>query len=457
MAKFFNEESVYENSVNPSNTNKEYVPNFVGAADASPTVSGDFTSINNEQPMYMVDNNNDSFDIENDTFASNEREQSSNEEVFDAPNTVQENPMELVSDTPSEQVQTGWNNNQLSIDNSQMVLDDSKEESITNPEEYYQENLAEDNYQEDSINDNTYSEESYQEEQNVSDSYEEPVQSEEEIVSDESILDDNSDSQVLEESNFVSAEEIDNQEVSLPEEEMEIKNPVYDASLDRNDREVSGNPLACFLVLIETFLFPSTSVLKNTEKYNKGKRVLKVYITIMIYLLIFSIAGHVIGGCFVNRFVESVAGYKNVFDFELLSKLNYFNIVILVLVESFGITLLFSIINYAMSFFSNKGVNFGSYLLLITLAFFPVLLYVSAIFPILKTISFYFTIVIFIILLLYSLLIYFLSIKNVMEFSNENRLIRYVLINVTIIIGASALLLYVFYGEQIDNFLKIFL
>ena len=338
-----------------------------------------------------------------------------------------------------------------------MVLDDSKEESITNPEEYYQENLAEDNYQEDSINDNTYSEESYQEEQNVSDSYEEPVQSEEEIVSDESILDDNSDSQVLEESNFVSAEEIDNQEVSLPEEEMEIKNPVYDASLDRNDREVSGNPLACFLVLIETFLSPSTSVLKNTEKYNKGKRVLKVYITIMIYLLIFSIAGHVIGGCFVNRFVESVAGYKNVFDFELLSKLNYFNIAILVLVESFGITLLFSIINYAMSFFSNKGVNFGSYLLLITLAFFPVLLYVSAIFPILKTISFYFTIVIFIILLLYSLLIYFLSIKNVMEFSNENRLIRYVLINVTIIIGASALLLYVFYGEQIDNFLKIFL
>lgn len=234
----------------------------------------------------------------------------------------------------------------------------------------------------------------------------------------------------------------------------EIQNPVYDASFEKNDVNVSGNFLAVLLVLIEVLLSPGKSVIRNTEKYVKGKRVFKVTLTVFIYEFIFSMIGHIIGGCFVDRM--SYGEYKKVLDFANITQLNYVNILINTAIVTLGFVFIIAIINYASSFFSNKGLSFGSYLLIAVLSFFPVVLAINALVPILNVMSIYLSLGLVIAFSFYSLLIYINALWGIMEFKGDNAKVIYLFINFVLITIILVIILLVFFDDYVNSIRVIF-
>lgn len=234
----------------------------------------------------------------------------------------------------------------------------------------------------------------------------------------------------------------------------DIKNPVYIDALERNDVQVSGNPLAVLLVLIEILLSPGKSVLRNTEKYVKGKKVFKVFLTVVIYEFLFSLAGHIIGGCFVNKM--TYGDYRKVLDFSNIMHLDYLYIIISSLIVIFSLVLLVTIINYATSFFSNKGLSFGTYLLLSTLSFFPLVLAINTFVPMLNVMSIYLSIGLVIVAFLYSFLIYTNALWSIMEFKGDNAKVFYLLANFILVTVVIVIVILVFFEDYVNAIKVVF-
>lgn len=234
----------------------------------------------------------------------------------------------------------------------------------------------------------------------------------------------------------------------------EIQNPVYNDSFEKNDVNVSGNIIAVLLVLFEVLLSPGKSVIRNTEKYVKGKKAFKVFINVIIYEFIFSFIGHIIAGCFVDKM--SFGEYRKVLDFSNITHLNYLNILISTAIVSLGLVILIALINYATSFFSNKSLSLNSYLLIATLSFFPLVLAINTFIPMLNVMSLYFSIGLFIISFSYSFLIYVNALWGIMEFKGDNAKVFYLLFNFIVISVIIVILILVFFEDYVNAIRVIF-
>ena len=262
--------------------------------------------------------------------------------------------------------------------------------------------------------------------------------------------------EVIEEEKKPTTEEaLNSMFVPLDTEEKDIiKNPVYIEAMPEKDREVSGNPVACLWILIESLLIPATSIKKNTEKYVNGNKTIKVYITLMIFYLILYYVGHIISGCFTIQFAAVKGDFIYVLDFSNLAKINYLSMIINSIIFTIAITLILAIINYATSFFNNKGQPFFTYLLMCTLSYFPLLLYINTLFPIIRIFSLYISIIGLFLTFIYSLFIYGVNIKNIMEFKNENRYIRYVMLNYIVTVILVFTLLYLLKNDMVSQIMN---
>ncbi len=234
----------------------------------------------------------------------------------------------------------------------------------------------------------------------------------------------------------------------------DIQNPVYIDKLERSDVQVSGNILAIFLVLIEIMISPGKSIIRNTEKYVKGKKVFKVFCNVLLYEFIFSFVGHIIGGCFVSKLYNG--DIRKVLDFSNILKLNYLDIFVSTFVVCVVLVLLITIINYATSFFSNKGLSFGTYLLIIELSMFPLALCINALMPILGVMSIYLSLGCLLIAIMYSLLIYTNAIWGLMEFKGDNSKLFYLLINFILIVLVVIIIIIFFYEDPFNTFIATF-
>ena len=231
----------------------------------------------------------------------------------------------------------------------------------------------------------------------------------------------------------------------------DIKNPIYNGKNAFQDKQVSGNVLACLLVFFEVFFSPGVSIVKNTKKYVSGKKSIKVFIHIIIFLLLLSIAGRIIGGCFISKYIASKRDYGRVLDFSYIGKLDYLNIVVLSLVFSFGIVMLVTVINYLTSFFSSKGLSFDTYLLINVLSIVPFTIGVNVLFPIVSVISIHIAVVLVILSIVYTLLIYVNAIDEIMEFKTTNREVFYLLFNFAIMIIGTYVLLFFFFENNLND------
>ena len=235
----------------------------------------------------------------------------------------------------------------------------------------------------------------------------------------------------------------------------DIKNPVYNSNLDNSDKKVSGNFFLCFIVFFQTLILPGSSVIRNTEKYVEGKKAIKVAINIMIYLVLFSVAGRVISECFVQKYMPLKNDYAYVLDFKNLNNINYLKISLCAVVFTIGLILVLGIINYISSFIRNKSLSFGAYLLINALASIPFILGFNVILPIVTVLSRNIAIYLFIISFLYSLIIYLNTIDYFMEFSTYNRKVFYILINYSIVLFVILFIIYFFFEGELETFLKL--
>ena len=235
----------------------------------------------------------------------------------------------------------------------------------------------------------------------------------------------------------------------------DIQNPVYDSSLDPNDKKVSGNILACLLVFLEIFLSPGKSIIANTERYVKGKKSIKVFLHILIFLIIISLVGRICAGCFIEKYIPMKRDYGTVFDFNQIANLNYISVGLFTFIFTIGIIFIVTAINYATSFFSSKGLSFDTYLLINTLSIAPFTIGINVIYPFVSVISIKIAIVLLIISFIYTLLIYVNALFSIMEFSSDNRRVIYMFLNFVIIVVATFLLISMFFSNSLDEILKV--
>ena len=231
----------------------------------------------------------------------------------------------------------------------------------------------------------------------------------------------------------------------------DIKNPIYNGNLAFQDRQVSGNVLACLFIFFQVFFSPGKSIVNNTNKYVKGKKSIKVFIHILIFLVVLSIAGRVVGGCFVSKYVAAQRDFGMVLDFGNIAKLDFIKIIVFSLVFSFGIVMVFTVVNYLTSFFSSKGLSFDTYLLINVLSIIPFTLGINVLFPILSVMSRHIAIIVLMLSLVYTLLMHVNSINSIMEFKNDNRKVFYIMFNFAVIIIATYALLFIFFENNIND------
>lgn len=425
MAKFFNDNSNLDNNGNSFFPNNEQVieeedtPSFVSAADAEQMVN-EVASQNAEEEVYQ------------------EADQEDNIQSVDVPfNNYQEEYLD-----ESAELETNDNNQEYndSIDNTE-ALEDSYDE----PEQLMETN--EEAAEQDQFNNQEFSEQVF------------PQPGEENVVSNEDISETNEE-ELQDNSMFANAQTTyvdDNSYKGVDNTGKtgeEIQNPVYTDAFEKNDVNVSGNILAVLLVLFETILSPGKSIVRNTKKYVNGKKTAKVFINIIIYEFIFSLIGHVIGGCFVDKMMYGE--YRKVLDFSNVLKINYLNVLTSTAIVCFGIVLLLALFNYASSFFSNKGLSFGTYLLIAVLSFFPLVLTINTFIPILSVMSLYIAIGAIIIAFLFSFILYINSLWTIMEFKNDNGKIFYTLISFIMITIVIVIIILVFFEDYVNAIKVIF-
>lgn len=425
MAKFFNDNSNLDNNGNSFFPNNEQVieeedtPSFVSAADADQMIN-EVASQNVEEEIYQ------------------EADQEDNIQSVDVPfNNYQEEYLD-----ESAELDTNDNNQEYndSTDNTEEL-----EDSYDEPEQLMEQN--EEVAEQDQFNNQEFSEQVF------------PQPEEENNISNETVSENNN-KELEDNSMFTNVQTTyvdDNSYKGVDNTGKtgeEIQNPVYTDAFEKNDVNVSGNILAVLLVLFETILSPGKSIVRNTKKYVNGKKTAKVFINIIIYEFIFSLIGHVIGGCFVDKMMYGE--YRKVLDFSNVLKINYLNVLTSTAIVCFGIVLLLALFNYASSFFSNKGLSFGTYLLIAVLSFFPLVLTINTFIPILSVMSLYLAIGAIIIAFLFSFILYINALWTIMEFKNDNGKIFYTLISFIMITIVIVIILLVFFEDYVNAIKVIF-
>jgi hypothetical protein len=412
MAKFFNDNSNLDNNGNSFFPNNEQVieeedtPSFVSAADADQMIN-EVASQNAKEEIYQA------------------ADQEDNIQSVDVPfNNYQEEYLDESAELETEALEDGY-------DEPDQLME-TNEEDIA---------------KQDQFNNQEFSEQVF------------PQPGEENVVSNEDISETNEE-ELKDNSMFANAQTTyvdDNSYKGVDNTGKtgeEIQNPVYTDAFEKNDVNVSGNILAVLLVLFETILSPGKSIVRNTKKYVNGKKTAKVFINIIIYEFIFSLIGHVIGGCFVDKMMYGE--YRKVLDFSNVLKINYLNVLTSTAIVCFGIVLLLALFNYASSFFSNKGLSFGTYLLIAVLSFFPLVLTINTFIPILSVMSLYIAIGAIIIAFLFSFILYINALWTIMEFKNDNGKIFYTLISFIMITIVIVIIILVFFEDYVNAIKVIF-
>ena len=93
------------------------------------------------------------------------------------------------------------------------------------------------------------------------------------------------------------------------------------------------------------------------------------------------------------------------------------------------VILIFSLVYYMTSFFTNKGVEFYTYLLITTMSFVPFVIGFTLAMPLLSVLSFYLGFIVLFILTIYSLLIFIVSVDSFLVKKDINTVILYNILN----------------------------
>ena len=166
--------------------------------------------------------------------------------------------------------------------------------------------------------------------------------------------------------------------------------------------------------------------------------------------LILTLIFRVIAGMFIKSDVGNVFGSVG-FDFDNVFMLEYSYYLVTAVIISGVCILVVSLIYYLSSFFNNKGVSFGEYLIITSLSFIPFLFGYSVLLPVGSIFSSFIGYILLGVTVIYTLVSFISGINQALTFSSVNRKIIYNTFNLSVIFIAIAIIVYFIYFSGLIN------
>lgn len=190
---------------------------------------------------------------------------------------------------------------------------------------------------------------------------------------------------------------------------------------------------------------------EKPDKYGTINNGLKLTLILTVLTLVLTLVFRVIAGMFIKD-TNTVTGFGSIgFDFDNIFMLEYSYYLITAVIISGVCILVVSLIYYLSSFFNNKGVSFGEYLIITSLSFIPFLFGYSVLLPVGSIFSSFIGYILLGVTVIYTLVSFISGINQALTFSSVNRKIIYNTFNLSVIFIAIAIIVYFIYFSGLIN------
>lgn len=198
-------------------------------------------------------------------------------------------------------------------------------------------------------------------------------------------------------------------------------------------------------IIFGMILHPGDILEEKPDKYGTLVNGLKLSLVLTILTVVFSLAARVLTGMFVKDYNSITGAYNTRFDINNIFLQDYAYYLITAVVISGVSILIISLIYYISSFFNNKGVSFGEYLVITNASFVPLLLGFSILLPVGCVFHNYLGYALLGVSVIYTLVCFISGINQALSFSSVNRKIIYNAFNLSVIFIAIAAVVYYIY------------
>jgi hypothetical protein len=232
-------------------------------------------------------------------------------------------------------------------------------------------------------------------------------------------------------------------------------NPVAPVELETEAKVVKVKFLDILVLMVGVFVKPGNILMDNSKKYRNTKSafVVTAYVTLMSLVLALGVR-LAVGG--FQRSYNAVSGsYSTVFSLNNIFTQDFFTYILLAAVISGISIVVVSLVYYAASYFTGKGVHLGTYLIITNQAFAPLIIGVNALYPLGALVSPYIGIILLGISFIYSFVIFITGISECIKFASVNKEIIYNVINLSIIFVSIVLIVYLIFYQQLSTYITL--
>lgn len=198
-------------------------------------------------------------------------------------------------------------------------------------------------------------------------------------------------------------------------------------------------------IIFGMVLKPGDILEEKPKKYGTLGNGLKLSLVLTILTVLLSLVARVLTGMFVKDYNSVTGAFNTRFDFNNIFLQDYAYYLITAVVISGISILIISLIYYISSFFNNKGVSFGEYLVITNASFVPLLLGFSVLLPVGCLFHNYLGYALLGVSLIYTLVCFISGINQALSFSSVNKKIIYNAFNLSVIFIAIAVVVYYIY------------
>lgn len=204
-------------------------------------------------------------------------------------------------------------------------------------------------------------------------------------------------------------------------------------------------------LFIGMFIRPISNIKDNAKKYSEIQNCLKFTLIMTVISIILSLLGSLIVGGFGYTIDPITGGYSRGFSIDNILSINFLNYIIKGLFISGGAIFVISLIYYASSFMNNKGVKFGTYLMISNLSFFPFVIGGSLLLPIGNLFSIYIAACLMIISIFYTMIVFITGINELLVFNSVDSKVFYNLFNIVLVLIIIMIVFYILLQNNMIN------
>ena len=190
---------------------------------------------------------------------------------------------------------------------------------------------------------------------------------------------------------------------------------------------------------------PGDMLDEKPDMYGNTSNGIKFAIFSTIWTIVLSLVGRVLLGLFIKTYNSVTGSYTTRIGFDNILTLDYSTFIVNAVVVSGVSILIVSLIYYLSSFFNNKGVSFGEYLLITNLSFISFLVGYSILLPLGCIVHYYLGYALLGVSVIYTLVCFISGINNELKFRSNNRKIIYNAFNLSVIFLVIAFVVYMVY------------